>query len=228
MSLAKCAEKHLYSSKRYGNICPYCSKKVLLASDKGVDYMDEIDLTDIEEVNFKDLVTGWIVCVSGRPKGNDYKIKSFKTHLGRSKNMDIRVLGDNYIEKHNHAIFVYDNKKRKTILLPGDSQGTIYVNGESVYSPVELSKYDSIEMGKSEFLFIPLCGENFDWVSIGEITNEFATSKINEPNYIGKINKKDNKNDAIEEIENIEDNVSNNENDINLNLKDSNSEKEQM
>jgi hypothetical protein len=233
MSLTKCAEDHLYSSKRYGNTCPYCSKKVLLASDKDSDVMDEINLTDIEKVSFKDLPTGWLVCVSGNAKGNDYKIKSLKTYLGRSHNMDMRVLGDNYIERHNHAVFVYDSKKRKTILLPGDSQGAIYVNGEIVHSPIELSKYDSIEMGKSEFLFIPLCGENLEWIPVDGIPYEVVTKKINKSNYIGVVNKnikeKNNINE-IEETENVENTTSDKENgnDVELNLKNSNTEKEQM
>lgn len=86
--------------------------------------------------------------------------------------MDIQILGDNKIAKRNHAILVYDPKKRKTLILPGDSQGLVYVNDEAVYSPVELAPYDSIELGKSKFLFIPLCGDNFEWAELDEINHK--------------------------------------------------------
>lgn len=72
------------------------------------------------------------------------------------------------MQKKNHAVFVYDPKKRKTLILPGDSQGLVYVNDEAVYVPQELSAYDTIEMGKSKFIFIPLCGENFEWSELDD------------------------------------------------------------
>jgi hypothetical protein len=64
---------------------------------------------------------------------------------------------------------VYDPKKRQTLLLPGDSQGLVYVNGAAVYTPAELAPYDVIELGKSKFIFIPLCGENFEWQELDNV-----------------------------------------------------------
>ncbi len=49
------------------------------------------------------------------------------------------------------------------MILPGDSSGLAYLNEEAVYVPTELKPYDTIEMGKSRFLFLPLCGDNFEW-----------------------------------------------------------------
>jgi hypothetical protein len=48
-------------------------------------------------------------------------------------------------------------------LIPGDGVGLVYHNNEAVYSPVELNTYDLIQMGKSKFIFIPLCGMHFEW-----------------------------------------------------------------
>jgi len=77
--------------------------------------------------------------------------------------MDIQILGDNEINRKNHTIIVYDQKKRNTVILPGDAAGLAYLNEEAVYIPTELKPYDVIELGKSRFLFVPLCGENFEW-----------------------------------------------------------------
>ena len=38
-----------------------------------------------------------------------------------------------------------------------------YLNDQAVYVPTELNPYDTIELGKSRFIFVPLCGENFEW-----------------------------------------------------------------
>lgn len=169
MSLKRCPEGHMFSPRKYGNICPYCKKVVRLGSDNEDiqgDYDDSMPyIGDLEVLN---PVTGWLVCIEGPSKGRDYKIFTEKNFVGRSESMDIQILGDNHIAKRNHAALVYDPKKRKTLVLPGDSQGLVYVNGESVYSPIELNEYDTIELGKSKFLFIPLCGDKFEWVELDD------------------------------------------------------------
>ncbi len=173
MALTRCPEGHLFSSRRYGNICPYCNKTVILnrngstAEDADGNYNDSMPY--IGDLEVMEPVTGWLVCIDGPSKGRDYRILTEKNFLGRADGMDIQVLGDNYIAKRNHAVFVYEPKRRKTLLLPGNTQGLVYVNEEAIYSPVELAPYDSIEIGKSKFLFIPLCGENFEWSEIDDI-----------------------------------------------------------
>jgi len=108
-------------------------------------------------------VCGWLVCIAGARVGMDYKIHSGKNFVGRGDDMDIQIIGDNEINRRNHAIVVYDPKKRSTVLLPGDSEGLVYLNEEAVYIPADIKPYDTIELGKSRFLFIPLCGDNFEW-----------------------------------------------------------------
>lgn len=67
-----------------------------------------------------------------------------------------RSWGDNEISRRNHAVIVFDPKKKETVLLPGDANGIVYLNGNAVYAPATLNKYDEIELGKSKFLFVPL------------------------------------------------------------------------
>lgn len=175
MSLTRCPEGHLFSPRRYGNICPYCNKTVRLTKDK-VNQDDPDDnyndsMPYLGDLEVMEPVTGWLVCIEGPAKGRDYKILSEKNFVGRSEDMDIRILGDNHIAKKNHAVLVYDPKKRKTLILPGESQKLVYLNDETVYVPMELTAYDVIELGKSKFLFVPLCGEHFEWEEIDEVIN---------------------------------------------------------
>ena len=171
MSLGRCPEGHLFSTRRYGNLCPYCSKTVLLSSRPSASedelYNDDMSLFDNSEVI--DPVTGWLVCIEGPSQGRDYKIRTEKNFVGRSDGMDVQILGDNSVSKKNHAVIVYDPKKRQTLLLPGDAHGLVYHNGSAIYAPVELMPYDTVELGKTKLLFVPLCGEHFEWPEMDDV-----------------------------------------------------------
>ena len=77
--------------------------------------------------------------------------------------MDIRVLGDQRIEKFNHASISYDAKDRSTMLMPGDSSGMVYCQEQAVYLPTLLEPFHIIELGQSRFIYAPLCGSGFSW-----------------------------------------------------------------
>ncbi|WP_425448058.1 FHA domain-containing protein [Dethiothermospora halolimnae] len=166
MSLIRCKNGHMFSARRYGTICPYCN---IETETKEKEKQQPPEDFDIEEELMKvevEPVCGWLVCIEGARVGKDYKIREGKNFIGRADDMDIQIIGDNKISRRNHAIVVYDPKKRNTVLLPGDASGIAYLNDEAVYIPTELSPYDIIELGKSKFLFVPFCGEHFEWNNI--------------------------------------------------------------
>lgn len=163
MGLIRCQNGHMFSERRYGAICPYCN---IDTSKKEIKQEIKPEMSDIEiNLLYQEVepVCGWLVCIEGTRVGKDYKIKSGKNFIGRADDMDIQIIGDNYIANRNHAIVVYDPKKKNNVLLPGDSSGIAYLNGEPAYMPTELSAYDVIELGKSKFLFVAFCGEHFEW-----------------------------------------------------------------
>ncbi|MBS5535189.1 MAG: FHA domain-containing protein [Lachnospiraceae bacterium] len=161
MSLERCLNGHVYNARRYGKICPYCNMKLAGEDEekKPVGFEPPVELLEEEE----EPVCGWLVCIQGARVGKDYRIHNGKNFVGRGDDMDIQILGDNEINRRNHAVIVYDQKKRNTVILPGDSAGLAYLRGEAVYVPAQLNPYDTIEMGKSRFIFVPLCGQNFEW-----------------------------------------------------------------
>ena len=161
MSLERCPNGHVYNARRYGKICPYCNMKLAGEDEekKPVGCEPPVELLEEEE----EPVCGWLVCIQGARVGKDYRIHNGKNFVGRGDDMDIQILGDNEINRRNHAVIVYDQKKRNTVILPGDSAGLAYLRGEAVYVPAQLNPYDTIEMGKSRFIFVPLCGQNFEW-----------------------------------------------------------------
>lgn len=185
--LRRCEEGHMFSSRTYGNICPYCNKIVRLNHDmngEDDDYDGTPYIGDLEVLN---PVTGWLVCIDGPNKGRDYKIMSEKNFVGRGDGMDIQILGDNHISKRNHAVIVFDPRKQITLVLPGDSQGLVYINGESIYAPTILAPYDTIELGKSKFIFNPLCGEHFSWddIDTNDVGGNETPPRVNKQNNNG-------------------------------------------
>ncbi len=168
MSLTRCANGHMFSTRKHGNTCPYCNITVE-SMPKGESRRQASG--DTEEKTMPYLgetvgihpVTGWLVCIEGPQIGQDYRIMSEKNFIGRAEEMHIRILGDNAISRKNHAVIVYDPKKRNFYLLPGDASGLAYHNNEAVYSPAELAAYDLIQLGHSKFIFIPMCGAHFEW-----------------------------------------------------------------
>jgi len=133
------------------------------AAVKPVEFEPPVEILQEEE----EPVCGWLVCIEGARVGKDYKIHNGKNFVGRGDGMDIQIIGDNEINRKNHTIIVYDSRKLNTVILPGDSAGLAYLNEEPVYVPTELKPYDVIILGKSRFLFVPLCGTSFSWDDVG-------------------------------------------------------------
>lgn len=164
-NLIRCQNGHIFSSRRYGTVCPYCGIETATLERKETGQKENTQ-EQVEELLFMEEVKpvcGWIVCISGPRQGKDYKVVSGKNFIGRSDDMDIQILGDNKIARKNHAVIVFDPKKKETVLLPGDSNGLVYLNEVAAYIPQQLNPYDLIEMGDSKFLFVPFCGEHFMW-----------------------------------------------------------------
>lgn len=103
MGLAKCPNGHIYNPRRYGKICPYCNMKTQdeAFAEKPLGFEPPVEILE-ETVR---PVCGWIICIEGAKVGMDYKIHEGKNFVGRGDEMDIQILGDNEINRRNHAIF---------------------------------------------------------------------------------------------------------------------------
>ena len=111
-------------------------------------------------------VVGWIVGVQGDNYGRSFPLKSGKNRVGRSHEMDVKLMNDDSVSRSCVAVIVYDRKANAFSVLPGESDSLCYLNGEAVYGRETLRGYDLLEFGDSElnkYLFVPLCGEQFRW-----------------------------------------------------------------
>lgn len=189
MSIIKCENGHFFDNAKHAQ-CPYCISmqnernryeeqmrdSVTIAIPKRestedvVIGMAETPVGDDQKTvgifarqSGSDFVTGWLVCITGREKGRDYRLHNGMNRVGRGYQMDICVVDDELISRENHATVVYDYKSNKFYLTPGN--GTVTrLNGEVLVRAAELKSRDKIAMGESEFVFIPFCGEEHSWV----------------------------------------------------------------
>ncbi len=110
-----------------------------------------------------DPVVGWLVCVAGPEKGRDYRIRRGKNRIGRDEKMDVVIRGDHAISRIKEAILTFDERTNRFLIREGEGRGLLYHNGEQVVAAAELAPWDLVEMGKSKFCFVPLCGQKFQW-----------------------------------------------------------------
>ena len=101
--------------------------------------------------------------MTGKNKGKEYRIHSDNNFVGRSEKMDICIKNDDTISRENQAILTYDSAEKMFYLSPGSGRSIVKVNGKAVFQTTELAGFDRILLGKTEFVFLPLCGENFTW-----------------------------------------------------------------
>jgi hypothetical protein len=115
-----------------------------------------------------DPVVGWLVCIAGGDKGRDFRIRSERNSIGRATHMDICLSGDDSISREKHAYVSYNPRKNSFLLTPGESRGIVYLNDEEVATPMPIKPFDVIELGQSKLLFVPFCGEQFQWDRFGD------------------------------------------------------------
>ena len=128
--------------------------------------IDSIDATEPVSMNgvagFTPVV-GWLVCIEGPAEGCDYRIRAGYNYIGRGENMDICIQGDNNIGRERHAMIAYDPQEKIYFFGPADSRSIVRKNDKMVMVPVELAAYDVLCIGSTKLMFVPLCGEHFNW-----------------------------------------------------------------
>lgn len=163
MALTRCQNGHLFDPRIHGSICPACHIVVTkeFKPEKSSRFLDELETRLLyEEI---DPVCGWLACIEGPRQGQSFILHTGKNFLGRADDMDVRLLGDDMVARRNHATIAYDTKNREFMLIPGDSDGMVYLGGAAVYTPTLLMDMSVIQLGRTKLVFRPLCGENFAW-----------------------------------------------------------------
>lgn len=134
------------------------SKTVPLHATVGTLNMDYVDV--------QDPVVGWLVATAGPLRGQDFRVPSGRSSLGRDPSCRICIAGDPTVSSQQG--YINYSRNRRFTISPGEGSSLLYVNGMEVLAPVELTPFTVIEMGCTKMAFIPFCGENFDWSVVEE------------------------------------------------------------
>ena len=110
-----------------------------------------------------DYIAGWLVCVGGPHYHECFAVCYGRNAIGRGADNDICLELDSSVSREEQGWILYDNLNRKFYIESGHTKVPIYVNDEILLSNSQLQDNSIISIGNTKLVFIPLCGDNFDW-----------------------------------------------------------------
>ena len=125
----------------------------------------------VERGSFQtDPVVGWLVIVGGPGIGNYRPIFEGNNAIGRSTDQRIALdFGDESISSQEQAYIRYDSSDRSFLFVPNLSKtNVVSLNNKRPTGAVELASMDVITMGRTQLVFVPFCGTEFDWAELIE------------------------------------------------------------
>lgn len=161
--MLRCPIGHVWDPREHGRMCPICSFVVSgsNASEALPRAVEELETELLYE--HIEPVCGWLACIDGARRGQSFVLHEGKNFIGRDDDMDIQILGDLEVSRRNHACIAYDPKNRQFILVPGDSDGIVYLENRGIFHAAELLDMNRIQIGATVLVFRPFCGEHFSW-----------------------------------------------------------------
>ncbi len=116
----------------------------------------------------QDPVVGWLVVVGGPGIGSYRPIFEGNNTVGRGANQRVPLnFGDELISSEEQAYIRYDLSARSFLFVPNLSKtNVVSVNDKRPTGAVELSQMDVITMGRTQLVFVPFCGAEFDWTEL--------------------------------------------------------------
>ena len=113
--------------------------------------------------SIQDYIAGWLVCVEGAFRGEDFGIYSGFNRLLLSKNGEIQILSEVEEEQDVLCSVVYDNRNNQFFII--QQNGSVLVNNKELNEVQELYSGDVIRIGETELEFVAFCREGRTWDS---------------------------------------------------------------
>ncbi len=120
----------------------------------------------------KDPVVGWVVVVGGPGIGNYRPVFEGNNSVGRGPQNRISIdFGDEAISSEEQAYIRYDSSDRSFLFVPNLAKtNVVSVNNQKPTGAVSLNQMDVIVMGRTQLVFVPFCGADFDWSALSVTT----------------------------------------------------------
>jgi len=134
------------------------SQTVYMRPDK-----TQIDEEVIQHRAKEVILAGWVVITSDIGKGDSFPVTFGFNSIGRGDSNHISLREDSSISREKHTSIIYDYSNNIYFIKHEDGKFLTYLNGELALDTKELKAFDTIKVGNTELLFVPLCGEQFKW-----------------------------------------------------------------
>ena len=117
-----------------------------------------------------DPVVGWLVVVGGPGIGQFRPIFEGNNTVGRSAANRIAIdFGDDAISGEEQGYIRYDSSDRSFLFVPNLAKtNVVSLNERRPTAAVELQAMDVITMGRTQLVFVPFCGAEFDWSALAD------------------------------------------------------------
>lgn len=177
MQMKPCDNGHYYDQNK-NTSCPYCTPAHKLdVIDRKTEVYQKREISnnevpkDVTQLLSSDnsaqnelLTVGWIIITQGKRKGKSYVITYGMNSIGRGNNNHIRIdNNDNSISRERHCSIIYDFENKLFFIQHHEGRYLTYLNGELVTTVVPLKNHEKIKIGATEFIFVALCGDDFQW-----------------------------------------------------------------
>ena len=118
----------------------------------------------------QDPVVAWLVVVGGPGLGAYRPIYEGNNTVGRGASQRVAIdFGDDAISTEEQAYIRYDGGERSFLFVPNLAKtNVVAVNDKRPTTAVTLHAMDVITMGRTQLVFVPFCGADFDWSDIAD------------------------------------------------------------
>ncbi|MCE5236585.1 MAG: FHA domain-containing protein [Clostridiaceae bacterium] len=178
MQMKQCENGHFYDASKFPE-CPYCAGPVGAAERApGPQKGSTVAIVEPQpraanrtvavmekRVGF-DPVVGWLVCMEGAERGRSFPLHADNNFIGRDPQMDVCLSKDDTVSAINHAIVSFDARDAVFYFSAADGRSIVRHNDKAHFGTAPLKAYDRIEIGSTKLVFVPLCGENFQWTQL--------------------------------------------------------------
>lgn len=118
-------------------------------------------------------VVAWLAVIEGPGTGNVLSCSYGTNSIGRGAGAKVNLdYGDKQISRKEHAILTYDPRGRKFYIQHGSGGGLTYLGDDPVLVPTVIEGRAEISVGDTRLMFVPLCGESFDWNDIKDASKK--------------------------------------------------------
>lgn len=116
-------------------------------------------------------VVAWLVIIGGPGLGAFRPLFTGNNTIGRATTNRVPIdFGDDSISSQEQAYVRYDAADREFLFVPNLSKtNVVSVNEHKPTSAVKLQPMDVITMGQTQMVFVPFCGEDFDWSEFADL-----------------------------------------------------------